>query len=49
MTRLSIDTRRRISLSKFLPKKSNIHAVNAHKEGNKIILELMVEIPADEA
>lgn len=47
MTRLPIDTRRRISLSKFLPK-GNIHAVNAHKEGNKIILELLAEIPADE-
>jgi hypothetical protein len=32
-----------------LPKKSNIHAVNAHKEGNKIILELMAEVPASES
>lgn len=49
MTRLPIDTRQRISLSKFLPKKSNIHAVNAHKEGNKIILEFLAEFPASEA
>lgn len=49
MTRLPIDTRQRISLTKFLPKESNIHAVNAHKEGNKIILELMAEIPAEES
>ena len=49
MTRLPIDTRKRISLSRFLPKKSNIHAVNAHKEGNKIILELMAEVPASES
>jgi hypothetical protein len=49
MTRLPIDTRRRVSLSKFLPKKGNIHAVNAHKEGNKIILELLAEIPARES
>lgn len=49
MTRLPLDTRKRISLSKFLPKKSNIHSVIAHKEGNKIILELMAEIPADES
>lgn len=48
MTRLPIDTRRRVNLSKLLPK-GNIHAVIAHKEGNKIILELMAEIPADES
>ena len=48
MTRLPIDTRRRINISKLLPK-GNIHAVNAYKEGSKIILEPMVEIPAYEA
>jgi hypothetical protein len=48
MTRLTIDTRCRINLSKLLPK-GNIHAVNAYKEGNKIILEPMAEIPADES
>lgn len=48
MTRLPIDTRRRVNLSKLLPK-GNIHAVNAYKEGNKIILEPMAEIPAYES
>jgi hypothetical protein len=47
MTRLQIDTRKRVNLSKLLPK-GNIHAVNAYKEGNKIILEPMAEIPAHE-
>lgn len=49
MTRLPIDTRRRINISKLLPKGNNIHAVNAYKEGNKIILEPMAEIPAYES
>jgi len=48
MTRLPIDTRRRVNLSKLLPK-GNIHAVTAYKEGNKIILEPMIEIPAHES
>ncbi len=48
MTRLPIDTRRRVNLSKLLPK-GNINAVNAYKEGNKIILEPMVEISANES
>ncbi len=47
MTRLQIDTRKRVNLSKFLPE-GNIHAVNAYKDGSKIILEPMVEIPAYE-
>ena len=49
MTRLPIDTRKRINLSRFLPKTGNVHAVNAHKEGNKIVLELMAEIPASDS
>jgi len=48
MTRLPIDTRKRVNLSKLLPK-GNIHSVNAYKEGNKIILEPMAEIPACES
>lgn len=48
MTRLPIDTRRRVNLSKLLPK-GNIHAVMAYKQGNKIILEPMVEIPVNES
>lgn len=47
MTRLQIDTRKRVNLSKLLPS-GNIHAVNAYKEGNRIILEPMAEIPVDE-
>lgn len=46
--RLNIDTRRRVNLSKLLPK-GNFHAVKAYLEGNKIILEPMIEIPAQEA
>ncbi len=48
MTRLPIDTRRRVNLNKFLPK-GNVHAVNAYKEGNKIILEPLAEVPAHES
>lgn len=48
MIRLPIDTRKRVNLSKFLPK-GNIHAVSATRKGNKIILELMAEIPASES
>lgn len=48
MTRLPIDTRKRVNLTKLLPS-GNIHAVNAYKEGDKIILEPMAEIPAYES
>ncbi len=48
MTRLPIDTRKRVNLTKLLPK-GNIHAVIAHKKGNKIILEPMIEISAHES
>ena len=48
MTRLPIDSRRRVNLTKLLPK-GNVHAVNARVEGNKIILEPMIEISADES
>lgn len=46
--RINLDARKRVSLVKFLsdPK---IHSVIAYQEGNKIILEPMVEIPAYEA
>ena len=48
MIRLPLDTRRRVNLTKLLPA-GNIHSVIAHKEGNKIILEPMVEISAHES
>lgn len=45
--RLNIDSRKRVSLAKLLPH-IDIHAVMAHVEGDKIILEPMAEIPARE-
>jgi len=45
--RLPIDTRQRISLAKFLPS-HGISSVKAYKEGDKIILEPMAEVPAHE-
>ena len=45
---LSVDSRKRISLSKLLPELP-VSSVRAHLEGDKIILEPMVEIPAREA
>ena len=45
--RLPIDTRRRVSLAKLLPE-ADICSVKAYKEGDKIILEPMAEIPAHE-
>lgn len=35
MTRLPIDTRKRVNLKNLLPK-GNIHAVNAYKEGKLV-------------
>ncbi|MBF0290468.1 MAG: hypothetical protein HQM14_21875 [SAR324 cluster bacterium] len=46
--RLHLDSRKRITLSKLLPDLP-ISSVKAHLEGNKIVLEPMVEIPAEEA
>jgi len=45
---LAVDSRKRISLSKLLPDLP-VSSVRAHLEGDKIILEPMVEIPAREA
>jgi hypothetical protein len=45
---LSVDSRKRISLSKLLPNLP-ISSVRAYLEDEKIILEPMVEIPAREA
>jgi len=46
--KLTVDSRKRISLTKLLPEKK-ISSVRAYKEGDRIILEPMVEIPAREA
>jgi hypothetical protein len=45
--KLTVDSRKRISLTKFLPT-GKISSVKAYKEDDKIILEPMVEIPARE-
>ncbi len=45
---LSVDSRKRISLTKLLPA-GTISSVKAYVEEDKIILEPMVEIPAREA
>jgi len=43
--KLTVDSRKRISLTKLLPE-GRINSVRAYKEDDKIILEPMVEIPA---
>ncbi len=45
---LSIDSRKRISLNKLLPNVP-VSSVRAYQDGDKIILEPMVEVPAREA
>ncbi|MEW6417998.1 MAG: hypothetical protein AB1480_07740 [Nitrospirota bacterium] len=45
--KLTVDSRKRISLTKLLPA-GKISSVKAYKEDNRIILEPMVEIPARE-
>ena len=45
--RLNLDARRRVNLAKFLPN-IDIHTVRAYTEGNKIIIEPLAEIPANE-
>lgn len=45
--RLTLDARKRISLAKLLPD-CEICSLKAYKEGDKIILEPMAEIPARE-
>jgi hypothetical protein len=46
--KLTVDSKKRISLTKLLPG-GKISSVRAYKENDKIILEPMVEIPAREA
>jgi hypothetical protein len=45
--KLTVDSRKRISLTKLLPE-GKISSVRAYKEEEKIILEPMVEIPVRE-
>jgi hypothetical protein len=44
--RLPLDTRNRVCLTQFLDKNMDISSYNAYQEGNKIILEPLMEIPA---
>ena len=46
--KLTIDSRKRISLTKLLPG-GKISSVRAYRDEDRIILEPMVEIPAREA
>jgi hypothetical protein len=45
--KLTVDSRKRISLTKLLPTEK-ISSVKAYRENDRIILEPMVEIPARE-
>jgi len=45
--KLTVDSRKRISLTKLLPT-GKISSVKAYKQDDRIILEPMVEIPARE-
>lgn len=45
--RLPLDTRNRVCLTQFLPKDLEVSSYRAYQEGNKIILEPLVEISAD--
>jgi hypothetical protein len=44
--KLPLDTRNRVCLTQFLPKDMDVSSFNAHREGDKIILEPLIEIPA---
>lgn len=46
---LPLDSRNRVCLSQFLPKGLEVTSYKAYKEGDKIILEPMAEVPAREA
>lgn len=45
--RLPLDTRNRVCLTQFLPKDLEVSSYRAYQEGNKIILEPLVEISAE--
>ncbi len=46
--KLPLDTRNRVCLTQFLPKNLDVSSFRAYQEGNKIILEPLVEIPSEE-
>lgn|GEM_PF-576755 len=46
---LPLDSRNRICLSPFLTKEAGVTSYRAHREGEKIILEPMTEVPTREA
>src|ERR1700730_8979974 len=46
--KLPLDTRNRVCLTQCLPKNLEVSSFRAHQEGNKIILEPLVEIPSEE-
>jgi hypothetical protein len=45
--KLPLDTRNRVCLTQFLPKDLEVSSYKAYQEGNKIILEPLVEISAE--
>ncbi len=45
---LPLDSRNRVCLSQFLPEDLEVTSYRAYQEGEKIILEPMVEVPARE-
>lgn len=45
---LTLDSRNRICLTPFLSKENEITSYRAYQEGDKIILEPMIELPARE-
>lgn len=46
---LPLDSRNRICLTQLLPNDLKVNSYKAYQEGDKIILEPMVEVPAREA
>lgn len=46
---LTLDSRNRVCLTLFLPEGLDVTSYKAYREGDKIILEPMTEIPAREA
>ncbi len=47
LIKLPLDTRNRVCLTQFLPKDLEVSSYRAYQEGNKIILEPLIEISAE--